>query len=235
MRIWDVDPGYLDRKRLLAEHQELHGLYNVVVLGKKGFANHPETMRWRPNLSALVARHACLVHEMILRGYRHQSPLDRVESPPVWPDGYIDLPFQQFLLLEGKYAGKDVGRIPLPGNTQTLWAQNKYSVMARQPNRVRLIGQAVAEGSIDFKALAAELVLVLRQIPREGHLVNALDHMWGYVSQWDKRPAKPSLLLALIGKLALANQITYLIHSTALGELARFLENQPSDNAVNTL
>jgi len=46
MRIWDLHPGYLDRKRLLGEHRELHGLFNVVYLGKKGYARHPETLRW---------------------------------------------------------------------------------------------------------------------------------------------------------------------------------------------
>ena len=43
MRIWDLSPGYLNRGSLLGEHRELHGLHSIIVNGKKGYANHPET------------------------------------------------------------------------------------------------------------------------------------------------------------------------------------------------
>jgi hypothetical protein len=62
---------------LLGEHRELHAIWSVLVNGKKGYACHPETLRWRGKLRALYSRHDALVHEMALRGYRHRTPLPK--------------------------------------------------------------------------------------------------------------------------------------------------------------
>jgi hypothetical protein len=76
MRIWDLDPALLCRQHLLAEHRELHGLWNILTLGKQGYSHHPETLRWQGRLKALYLRHEAQVHEMKRRGYQHASPLD---------------------------------------------------------------------------------------------------------------------------------------------------------------
>jgi hypothetical protein len=76
MRIWDVPPSELCRAHLLGEHRELHGLWNIVTLGKKGYSNHPETKRWIGKEAALFARHDLLVQEMARRGYGHNTALD---------------------------------------------------------------------------------------------------------------------------------------------------------------
>ena len=76
MRIWDLPPEILCRQHLLGEHRELHGLWNVITLDKKGYREHPETKRWVGRLAALYGRHEALVEEMQRRGYRHKTPLD---------------------------------------------------------------------------------------------------------------------------------------------------------------
>jgi hypothetical protein len=76
MRIWDVSPERLCRNHLLGEHRELHALWNILTQGKKGYANHPETLRWRGKLKALFLRHEALAAEMKARGYHHKSFLD---------------------------------------------------------------------------------------------------------------------------------------------------------------
>jgi len=76
LRIWDLPPGILCRPHLLGEHRELHAIWTVITRRRKGYARHPETMRWRGKLKALRLRHEALVREMRLRGYRHHSPLD---------------------------------------------------------------------------------------------------------------------------------------------------------------
>lgn len=78
MRIWDINPKLLCRKHLLAEHRELHGLWNVLTKhgGKGGYSRHPETLRWAGKQKALYLRHEALVKEFVRRGYRHHSPLD---------------------------------------------------------------------------------------------------------------------------------------------------------------
>lgn len=75
MRIWDIPVEKLCRLHLLGEHRELHALWSILTNGKKGYAKHPETLRWCGKLKALYARHEELVREMTRRQYAHRSPL----------------------------------------------------------------------------------------------------------------------------------------------------------------
>lgn len=77
MRIWDIPPDKLCRNHLLGEHTELHAIWSILTRGKSGYSNHPETRRWKGKLKALFCIHEKIVQEMLTRGYRHQSPLDR--------------------------------------------------------------------------------------------------------------------------------------------------------------
>jgi len=76
MRIWDISPKKLCRLHLLGEHRELHAIWSIIVNNKKGYSNHPETLRWNGKLKALYLRHEKLVKEMEIRGFNHKSPLD---------------------------------------------------------------------------------------------------------------------------------------------------------------
>lgn len=78
MRVWDIKPRHLCRKHLLAEHRELHGLWNALTKhkGKGGYSLHPETLRWVGKQKALYNRHEELVEEFSRRGYNHHTPLD---------------------------------------------------------------------------------------------------------------------------------------------------------------
>lgn len=77
MRMWMVDPALLCRQHLLGEHNELHMLAGTLLRGKSvdGFIRQGllEPLR-------LDERHAALAHEMLARGFRHQSPLPDAES-----------------------------------------------------------------------------------------------------------------------------------------------------------
>jgi len=79
MRVWDIPVRQLCRKHLLGEHRELHGLWNILTKhkGKGGYSRHPETLRWVGKSRALYNRHEALVVEMLRRGYKHLSPLDK--------------------------------------------------------------------------------------------------------------------------------------------------------------
>lgn len=233
MRIWDLSAGYLNRGSLLGEHRELHGLRSILVHGKDGYSRHPETIRWVGCLSGLDRRHDLLAAEMRLRGYVDRTPVDPQPDEVVWPASYVTEPVEQFHLLRSKYVDKPQGRIPLPRNAYELWAHHKYSVMARDPEAYRSIGRTVASmpDASDFGVLARDLVELLRVVPSQGRVVNALDHMWGYVAPAalgkERLAARdsPSRLLTVIGSIVMRVQEPYLAHSTALSELEVFLQD----------
>lgn len=79
MRVWDIHPKHLCWKHLLAEHRELHGLWNILTKhkGKGGYSRHPETLRWMGKQKALYNRHEALVKEFLRRGYTHYTALDK--------------------------------------------------------------------------------------------------------------------------------------------------------------
>ncbi|MBP8591239.1 pyrimidine dimer DNA glycosylase [Candidatus Shapirobacteria bacterium] len=64
---------------MLAEHRELHAIWNILTKhkGKGGYSHHPETLRWKGKLRALYKRHQNLVAEFKKRDYHHQSPLEK--------------------------------------------------------------------------------------------------------------------------------------------------------------
>ena len=109
MRIWDISPKKLCRPHLLGEHRELHAIWSVIVNGKKGYAHHPETLRWKGNLKALYGRHEALVVEMSNRGYQHRSPLaKRQATGSAKQTSYVDQPRKQIVILRNKLCQCDV-------------------------------------------------------------------------------------------------------------------------------
>jgi hypothetical protein len=103
MRIWDISPKRLCRNHLLGEHRELHAVWSVLTKGKKGYARHPETLRWKGKLKALYGRHEALVAEMNNRGYQHRSPLaKRQATGSAKQTRYVDQPRKQIVILRNK-------------------------------------------------------------------------------------------------------------------------------------
>jgi hypothetical protein len=110
MRIWDIAPRRLCRPHLLGEHRELHAIWAVITKRKKGYARHPETVRWYGRLKALYQRHARLVDEMERRGYRHKSPLNaKLATGASRQTIYVDSVKRQMAILKAKKCGCRLG------------------------------------------------------------------------------------------------------------------------------
>lgn len=106
MRIWDVDPVNLCRSHLLGEHRELHGLWNILTLGLRGYRSHPETRRWEGKLAALFMRHEALVREMTRRGFNHHSDLDSELAIGLdTQEDFVDPVERQIAILRSKGCG----------------------------------------------------------------------------------------------------------------------------------
>jgi len=225
MRVWDINAGFLNDKSLLGEHREIHGIASILLNNKKGYSHHPETLRWKGCTNALIIRHDLIAEEMKLRGFRHMSPLEGNTGDTNWPAYHLDSPASQYEILKIKYIDKVQGRIPLPRNTQELWAAHKYSIMARNYNTYKNYGHTIARNEITFVQLSMELALILRDPPDIKALINSVDHMWGYISQYsslsisDKTDAICNIILEIQSQ-AIANKITYLVQSTALNDLS---------------
>ncbi len=230
MRVWDVQPGYLSCDSLLSEFRELHGLASVLSNGKRSDVQHPEALRWVGYGWAIKQRQKELVCEMDLRGYEHR-PLVRTRSNKgVWPPLFIDEPHIQYEMLKREYTNKKKGLIALPDSTQKLWSQHKYSVLARNQTIYKDIGRRVSSNAVSFEALSMELVELLRTCPAEGGVRNAVQHMWGYVSDIENsnrigNTASWSLkkMLTLTQENARISKDSYLTNSTALSELMVWL------------
>jgi hypothetical protein len=235
MRIWDLHPGYLNRQSLLGEHRELHSMVSIIANRKKGYARHPETLRWMAFGWALNKRHQLLSAEMKLREYNDKSPVHTRKNNGVWPDTFINEPYVQIQLLREKYQDKEPGRIPLPQNAQQIWRQHKYAVMARSVPLYKKIGADVARMGPrdDFSHLARLLVETLRTPPSHGGLKNALQHMWGYVSDGYDGPLDAvsgwslETLLDHIQSLTLSHRQPYLFESVGLSELDVWIQRDP--------
>ena len=103
MRIWDLSPSKLCRNHLLGEHRELHAMWIIITENKKGYAHHPETIRWRGKLKAMYLRHEELVKELDKRGYNHKSLLDkRKATGKSKQDVFVDLPSKQIKIIKQK-------------------------------------------------------------------------------------------------------------------------------------
>jgi hypothetical protein len=105
VRVWDVHPKHLCRKHLLAEHRELHGLWNILTIhkGQGGYSHHPETLRWVGKTRALFDRHEILVAEFIRRGYKHHTPLDKkLARGKAGQDIFINTVAEQKKILKAK-------------------------------------------------------------------------------------------------------------------------------------
>jgi hypothetical protein len=106
MRIWDIPPEKLCRNHLLGEHRELHAIWSILIHNKKGYAHHPETLRWRGKQKALYLRHEKLVEEMVRRGYHHYSSLEKIYvTGDAQQDVFIDSQEEQVRLLRQKKCG----------------------------------------------------------------------------------------------------------------------------------
>ena len=105
MRVWDIHPKHLCRKHLLAEHRELHGLWNILTKhqGRGGYSRHPETLRWVGKTRALYNRHEELVEEFFRRGYQHHTPLDKkLAKGKKVQDVFINTVREQKIILKNK-------------------------------------------------------------------------------------------------------------------------------------
>ena len=229
MRVWDIHPGYLSRQSLLGQHVEIHAIFSVIRGGKEGYANHPETMRWRNNLHGLRLAHKITVEEMGLRGYGHFSPLPEVDCPFEGGVSCVDPPELQFGLLQAKYAvTARTGRIPLPLYGSQFWAQHKYATMSRGYGYYKEI-KAYLRKKKDCpigqeKELVARVLEITALPMTPKGLRNTLDHLWGYFKKiatagekevyLEKREADPASLLPYFYQLACRYEIQYLRHST---------------------
>ncbi len=241
MRIWDLNPGYLDQQSLLDECQQLQTIVSILLNRKAAHYEHPETARWKGYGWALRTRYLQIKAEMQLMGYPVPAPIRTRSNPGKWPSTYVEAPREQIRALESKYKTQGSGRIRLPRNAQEAWAQHKYSVMARSLHQYKVIGKMVAgrRRGADYSSLLETLTAQLRQPPTSGRLRNALEHMWGHVSQHAPnlrskvRQWSNKRLLQEIQRLCVEFHAPYLNQSTALSELAIWLPSLPPPKAAS--
>jgi len=229
--IFDIQPGYLDNQQLKFEFNFLQALlepgyqYNEIEL------SDAELQRWSECLPAAEVRLRQVSAELNFRGSTFLvAPRKKHESiqSSCWPDLRITLT-EQVQLIENSSNGIAQARIPIPLNEQQLWAQHKYSIMARDQNLYTQIGPALVgkNSQTRFDELLPVLNSAMRNIPIEGGIKNALQHMWGHVSERTETTGNIDnwsfdKFLEQIQVFAKKKSDKYLLQSTALTELKAY-------------
>ncbi|GAA5214603.1 pyrimidine dimer DNA glycosylase/endonuclease V [Corallincola platygyrae] len=225
MKIWDVNPGYLSRQLLLAEHTELHSIHQLIETQLDGVNQmKPSLLRWIYHPAALALRHAAVVEEMRLRGIEHKTAMPVPTTASEWPSQEGDWnAATQYAELADK--GQE-GRIPLPVSLEILWEQHAYSVMARDAKLFKRLQIQVASKEIEFDSLANLLVDTLRRPCHQHHWDMVVEGMWEPCKQADEAMdysssyQRPNRLIRGIQYLASEYKWPELWHATALCELS---------------
>jgi len=240
MRIWDIHPGYLSQKSLLGEHSEIHALYSILSDHRKGFSNHPETLRWSGNLNSLIMRHELIAKEMILRKIKHQSPISfLIKSEGMYySEYYINFPEVQIEILRERYLDKpQIGRIPLPERGTEYWAHHKYSVMARGYRYYKEVQKYIKQSKdcpiSQEHDLLQKIQLYIQKPISIVAINNVIEHLWGYVNIKSLEREKmiffdmrnSSAKLDYLFKIAKKYQEKYLLHSTIFADFIPIKEN----------
>jgi hypothetical protein len=226
VEIWDVDAGYMDNDLLTEQMRLVSGLLDKSVGSGLVMPDH-----WIGHEVALMIRLNQLIAEMKLRGIHTPEFQDIPEEAVVWPSAWAAPLHDQLDKLKARHVGSVRSRVPIPKNEHELWAHYKHSVMARSQKLYLTLGQRVALRQISFERLLAELITIERVTPHPFLLRNSLHQMWGYVSKESQlninETALPELLHE-VQRLARVGQTEYLMHGTALAELACWcvLKNQ---------
>lgn len=221
--VFDIDAGLLDDELLASQMRYLVGL--VGAGGDLG-PQTPVPAGWQGHEDALALRLNQVQEESALRGGAIPGRVPVTPESVIWPiPQAAGLEAQLAIVRERAGAGR-VGRIRLPRNDHELWASYKYSVLARNYRAYQSFGQRVAARRIPLNELWLSMVSASRVAPVRGGIRNALQHMWGYVSGHSDMSPQADDLSALareIQQQAAAHQVSYLLNSTALGELRAWL------------
>jgi uncharacterized protein YbgA (DUF1722 family) len=221
--LWDIDAGYLTPTQLNEQLQYLGEVLKETAAA--GSSKLPA--RWRGYRDALVVRYNQLMAEQALRQSGPPTFLAHPEDALLWPVNFEESPNAQLATLRDFNTRGQRGRIGAPNSEHELWAHYKYSMLARNQEVYRHFGQLVATRAIQREELALDLVNSTRVMPTLGGLRNAVFHMWGYVSAHSAHnPNQCDLhtLMREVQQLAQAHKVTYLLNSTALGDLAYWCE-----------
>lgn len=151
-------------------------------------------------------------NEILIRGYSESYPVKNID---------LKLNDEDLLFLDVKDR-----RIYPPKNIQTIWAQHKYSVLARDNRLYREIGKSLVgkKGLMGYGDLFNQLKNLILTKPDKGTLFNGVLHMWGYLpSSIKKNHDKPSMdnmknTIEIITNFAVKGGEEYLLQSSALSD-----------------
>ncbi|WP_166269661.1 DUF1722 domain-containing protein [Marinobacter caseinilyticus] len=223
--VFDIDAGFLDDELLAEQMRLLAGLVNARSRANNADSRVP--IHWQGHEDALAMRLNHVIEEMRLRGHANPGSVPLTSEAMLWPSLDAGALQAQLACVSARAADNKRGRIRLPRNDHELWASYKYSILARNSQSYQTFGQRVAVRSVPIEQLWLSMVNASRVAPSRGGIQNALQHMWGYVSSQSTLNPQTEDLAGLakeLQALAANHQVSYLLNSTALGELRSWLK-----------
>jgi hypothetical protein len=230
-QLYEYDPGYLTGAALEEQLELLH----YCLINTSGIYLDEDLRNWTGHTDALTVQLNLLQAERAFRTADLPEYLQTSGDSIVWPHQLPQTLIMQFARLADSKAGDSPTppRLNKPRNEQSLWAQHKYSILARNQTLYLSLGPMVARQQLEFDDLLGELSYCKRIPPLAAGLRNAVGHLWGYVAKWSTLVPTTTNLYSLmleIQNLAIQHHVAYLLQSTALVELAYWcwaLEHPP--------
>ncbi|PID29658.1 MAG: hypothetical protein CR982_02145 [Candidatus Cloacimonadota bacterium] len=219
MKRWVINPSYFTDDDILREYEILKKGFDPTLFGN---------FSWEYHYRLLI-----VCAEIKLRGLIKDIDLPSdsinniINNENRYSESYILDSYKQYDELRDRYLDSNNYRISPPSNIRELWVNHKYSIMARNIPLYKEIGRFVAQnrGEEYFSKLHSTLTKELRKKPKRNGILNALQHMWGYISNTSSIRGRGissldlhSFLIEIQNCVKVSNQ-DYLYKQLALSEL----------------
>ncbi len=216
---WIISPAYFRNEDLIKEYQQL------IANSDSEFS---QNFTWEYHYRVLTLEAEIKLRNLIQIESLNLASINQLANQATqYSQKFISESYLQFKILKQNYNDQTSRRIATPRNTRELWMQHKYSIMARNVNLYKEIGRFVAQNNSyeHFPKLYLTLVNELRKKPKRNSILNVLQHLWGYISNFSNIPKNQihqldlhSFLIEIQKCVQLAQQ-KYLTNQIALSEL----------------
>lgn len=202
-----MSPGYLSNEQLVTQ---LSLLDEIILFNRANSENLVSTQKDYNDLRIL---RGISLEEIIIR---------KIELIYKTPQNLNEIIKINAVNLKNYIVSSSNTRILYPKNKYFLWAQHKYSVMARNYQLYKDYSKIVNSKDAIFDEIFISLSNLLWTQPDKKNIKNTLQHLWGYISKDSTLKINELNYKEQLKEIqfqSLNNNVEYLLQSTVLSDL----------------